>query len=190
LPAHVPGNAHVQLNLQGGLHVAQGGSPILINERKDQDRKHVCNGKDTILHHEEPNSNSMPGTGIASITQLTYSEHISSDSVSDICMSSNERLDQAISLSLHQDDSLAPSFLNMLAALFRSLEPQDSGSTGSGCLSELQKINTMVAHAGERDVAQKHVQQHLWTGYEATDLHVPACTQRNDAIPWQRISNS
>ena len=78
LLAHVPGNASckVQLNQQGGLHVAQVGSSTQINERKDQDRKYVCNGKDTILHHEEPNSNSMPGTGIASINQLTYSEHI------------------------------------------------------------------------------------------------------------------
>ena len=146
LPTHVPGNAHVQLKMQGGLHVVQGGSPIQINGRKDQDRKRVCNGKDTILHHEEPNSNSMPGNGMASITQLTYSEHMYRLSLS-FRMSSNKRLDQAVSPLLHQKDICTPSFLSVLAALFRSLEPHDSGLTGSDGLLELQKTNTMVAHA-------------------------------------------
>jgi len=39
-----------------------------------------------------------------------------------------------------------------------------------------------VALAGKPDLAQRHVQQHLWTGHKATDLHMPACPQRSDVV--------
>ncbi|CAL5220601.1 g2642 [Coccomyxa viridis] len=32
------------------------------------------------------------------------------------------------------------------------------------------------------DVAHKSVQQHLWTGLKATDLHMPACPQRSAVV--------
>ena len=35
---------------------------------------------------------------------------------------------------------------------------------------------------GRPDTAQRHVQEHLWTGHKATDLHMPACPKRADAI--------
>ena len=59
--------------LQAGMCCKQVGSSQQPLERKDWQRKHVCNGRDIILRHEEPNSDSAPAPGLASISQLTYS---------------------------------------------------------------------------------------------------------------------
>ena len=62
--------------LQAGMCCKQVGIVQQPVERKDWQRKHVCNGKDIILRHEEPNSNSAPAPGLASISQLTYSTRL------------------------------------------------------------------------------------------------------------------
>ena len=43
-------------------------------------------------------------------------------------------------------------------------------------------LEHICAYAGKPDVAHKSVQQHLWTGHKATDLHMPACPQRSAAM--------
>lgn len=63
--------------LQADMCCKQVGSAQQPLERKDWQRKHVCNGRDIILRHEEPNSDSAPAPGLASISQLTYSMRLS-----------------------------------------------------------------------------------------------------------------
>ena len=47
---------------------------------------------------------------------------------------------------------------------------------------EVLVFKVKLLDSGRPDTAQRHVQEHLWTGHKATDMHMPACPKRADAI--------
>ena len=48
--------------------------------------------------------------------------------------------------------------------------------------SAMGRAFTFAYLAGKPEPGQAHVQEHLWTGHKATDLHMPPCPRRSEAI--------
>ena len=132
----------------------------------------MCSGKDTILQHEEPSS-SMPTRGAASIAQLSYSACIPSF----LCRRNPATCSRNPAQVLEQIISkTAGCLLHPWAAVVTCIGPSAKPTTG------LKALSCTCACAGKPDVAHKSVQQHLWTGLKATDLHMPACPQRSAVV--------